>query len=98
MASVIRIFFAFGFLATDVAGCVFVIVDMIIAFKFVFTFVALPISVGIYAYIRHPAAAFIAVVIAVFVYMILTKLLHTVSWAVAIIASSVIIHVIAIIT
>ena len=97
VAGVVGILFALGFLAADVANCVFILVDVIIAIKLVFTFVARPIAVGICANIRHPAAALITIVIAILVYVILAKLLHTVSRVVAILASSVIIPVKAIV-
>ena len=97
MVSVIRIFFTLGFLATDVAKNVPVIVDMVVAFKLISTFVAIPITVGVDTNIGHPAAALITVMITVFIYVILAKLLHTVSRAVAILTSSVIIPVVAIV-
>ena len=97
MVSVIRIFLALGFLATYVTDRVFIIVDMVIASKLFTTFVAIPVAIVICANIGHPASALITEVIAILIYMILAKLLHTVRRAITIITSSVIIPVAAIV-
>ena len=90
VAGVIRIFLTFSFLTTNVASRVLVLVDMIIALQLCTTFIALPITISIYAYVRHPTAALITAMVAIFVYMILAKLLHTVSGSVAILTSAVV--------
>ena len=56
---IIGIFLTLGFLTTDIAGCVSVLVDMIITHQLLTAFVATPIAVSIYAHIRHPATALI---------------------------------------
>lgn len=94
----IGIFLTFCFLSTDVANCVFVLIHMIIASEFCFTFIAEPVTVGVCADIGHPRVTFITAVVAVFIYMILAKFLHTVSRVIAIVTSSVFIKIIAVVT
>ena len=94
----IGIFGAFGFLAANVADCVFVFVHMVVATELVSTVIAEPVAVLVCADIGHPSITFIAEVIAVFVYVILAKFLHTVSGIIAIVTSAVFIKIIAEVT
>lgn len=59
MVGVIRIFFTPGLLTADVAGGVPVLVDMVVARKLGSAFVARPIAVSIYTYVRHPTATLV---------------------------------------
>ena len=86
----VRICFAFCFLAADVAGSVLVFIHVIKALQLFFTFIATPIAVGIRAYVGHPAATFITIVVTVIVSVFFAKLLHTVSGSVAILTSAVV--------
>jgi hypothetical protein len=85
----VRICFAFCFLAADVAGSVLVFIHVIKALQLIAAFIAIPIAVGIRAYVGHPAATFITIVVTVPVCVIFAKLLHTVSGSVAILTSAV---------
>jgi hypothetical protein len=86
----VRICFAFCFLAADVAGSVLVFIHVIKALQLIAAFIAMPIAVGIRAYVGHPAATFITIVVTVPVCVIFAKLLHTVSGSVAILTSAVV--------
>ena len=86
----IGIFFTFSFLATDVAGSVLILIHMGVALQLITAFITMPITVGICAYVGHPAATFITIVVTVPVHVIFAKLLHTVSRSVAILASAVV--------
>ena len=86
----VRICFAFCFLAADVAGSVLVFIHVIKALQLIAAFIAIPIAVGIRAYVGHPAATFITIVVTVPVCVIFAKLLHTVSGSVAILTSAVV--------
>ena len=70
VVGIIGIFLTFSFLATDVTSCVSILVDMLQAHQLIATLVAEPIAVGIYAQVRHPAAALVTVMIAVIINMI----------------------------
>ena len=86
----VRICFALCFLAADIAGSVLVFIHVIKALQLITAFIAIPIAVGIRAYVGHPAAAFITMVVTVPVCVIFAKLLHTVSGSVAILTSAVV--------
>ena len=86
----VRICFAFCFLAADVAGSILVFIHVIKALQLIAAFIAIPIAVGIRAYVRHPATTFITIVVTVPVCVIFAKLLHTVSGSVAILTSAVV--------
>ena len=97
MIGVVWVFSALGFLMADVARCVLILVDMVVARKFSSAFIARPIAVGVYTNVRHPTATLVTEVVTVTVDMLLAKLLHTVSRVVALLTSSVIIPVEAIV-
>jgi hypothetical protein len=86
----VRICFAFCFLAADVAGSVLVFIHVIKALQLIAAFIAIVVAVGIRAYVGHPAATFITIVVTVPVCVIFAKLLHTVSGSVAILTSAVV--------
>ena len=97
VVGVIRIFTAFSFLPADVASCVFILVDVIKARQLITALIAVPVSVSIYTYVRHPEATFVTVMITVIIDMRLAQFLHTVSRSVALLTSSVIVPVEAIV-
>ena len=97
MIGVIGVFSALGFLTANVTRCVFILVNMIVARKLSSAVIAEPIAVSIYANVRHPTATLVTEVVTVLIDMLLSELLHTVSWAVAFLTSSVIIPVEAIV-
>ena len=75
---IVGVHFTLGFHTADVAVRVFILVDMIVTDQFCFTVIALPIIIGIHAYIRHPYSALIADMIdSVYVDMILSVLVVT---------------------
>ena len=86
----VRICFAFGFHAAEITGSILVFIHVVKALQLFFTFIAMPIDVGIRAYVGHPAATFITIVVTVIVSVIFAKLLHTVSRSGALLTSAVI--------
>jgi hypothetical protein len=84
-------------LAADVAGSVLVFIHVIKALQLVAAFIAMPIAIGIRAYVGHPAVTCITIVVAIPVCVIFAKLLHTVSGSVAILTSAVVGPVVAIV-
>ena len=84
----VGIIFAQGLFSAKVTACVFILVDMIKADQLTRTLVTDPVSVLVYANIRHPFAALVTVVVSILICVSLIAL-HTVCGAVTAVTSSV---------
>lgn len=93
VGSVIRIFFTFGFLTTDVADRISILVDMIITSQLREAFIAYPVAVFIHACVRHPRTALITEMITVVIDVVFANLLHTPSRTITFVTSSVVVPV-----